>query len=115
RSACRLDALLRKAREAVVRQRLPGSGVGDEGPVRGPDAGIAVDRAEPDADHLGILGIAAPERAAAGRAEHLHEAVRRAVVLHELLACRMRSEPGTTRADAEAAVPVRRWQRVQWQ
>jgi purine-binding chemotaxis protein CheW len=27
----------------------------------------------------------------------------------------MRSEPGTMRACADAAVPVRRWQRVQWQ
>ena len=27
----------------------------------------------------------------------------------------IRSEPGTIRAFAEAAVPVRRWQRVQWQ
>ena len=27
----------------------------------------------------------------------------------------IRSEPGTIRADADAAVPVRRWQRVQWQ
>ena len=26
-----------------------------------------------------------------------------------------RSEPGAIRACAEAAVPVRRWQRVQWQ
>jgi hypothetical protein len=26
-----------------------------------------------------------------------------------------RREPGTIRAWAEAAVPVRRWQRVQWQ
>ena len=26
-----------------------------------------------------------------------------------------RSEPGTMRPDAAAAVPVRRWQRVQWQ
>jgi hypothetical protein len=27
----------------------------------------------------------------------------------------MRSEPGTMRADTDAAVPVRRWQRLQWQ
>jgi hypothetical protein len=27
----------------------------------------------------------------------------------------MRNDPGTVRACAEAAVPVRRWQRVQWQ
>jgi hypothetical protein len=27
----------------------------------------------------------------------------------------IRSEPGAIRADAEAAVPVRRWHRVQWQ
>src|SRR5437588_3268127 len=27
----------------------------------------------------------------------------------------MRNDPGTTAALAEAAVPVRRWQRVQWQ
>ncbi len=26
-----------------------------------------------------------------------------------------RSEPGAIRADGAAAVPVRRWQRVQWQ
>jgi hypothetical protein len=26
-----------------------------------------------------------------------------------------RTEPGATRACADAAVPVRRWQRVQWQ
>jgi len=28
---------------------------------------------------------------------------------------RTRSDPGAMRADAAAAVPVRRWQRVQWQ
>jgi hypothetical protein len=28
---------------------------------------------------------------------------------------RKRNEPGASRACAEAAVPVRRWQRVQWQ
>ena len=33
----------------------------------------------------------------------------------QLLARKIRSEPGTIRADADAAVPVRRWQRVQWQ
>jgi hypothetical protein len=27
----------------------------------------------------------------------------------------IRNEPGTIRAEGEAAVPVRRWQRVQWQ
>jgi hypothetical protein len=27
----------------------------------------------------------------------------------------MRNDPGTVRACAEAAVPLRRWQRVQWQ
>jgi hypothetical protein len=27
----------------------------------------------------------------------------------------MCSEPGAIRADADAAVPVRRWQRLQWQ
>jgi hypothetical protein len=27
----------------------------------------------------------------------------------------IRSDPGVIRADAEAAVPVRRWHRVQWQ
>jgi hypothetical protein len=27
----------------------------------------------------------------------------------------MRSDPEAIRADAEAAVPVRRWHRVQWQ
>jgi hypothetical protein len=29
--------------------------------------------------------------------------------------CTKRSEPGSIRACGEAAVPVRRWQRVQWQ
>jgi len=29
--------------------------------------------------------------------------------------CRKRSEPGSIRACADAAVPDRRWQRVQWQ
>lgn len=27
----------------------------------------------------------------------------------------IRSDPGTIRADTAAALPVRRWQRVQWQ
>src|SRR3954453_19973181 len=29
--------------------------------------------------------------------------------------CRIRTEPGVTTALADAALPVRRWQRVQWQ
>ncbi len=35
--------------------------------------------------------------------------------LTRLSPCTMRSEPGATLACADAAVPVRRWQRVQWQ
>jgi len=37
---------------------------------------------------------------------------------HALMTSRpetIRSEPGAIRADTEAAAPVRRWQRVQWQ
>ena len=73
-------------RHAVVGDRLPRHGVGDELPPRGADAGIAVEDAEPDREHVRILRMAAPERAAARAAEDLHEAVGRPVVGDQLLA-----------------------------
>ncbi len=65
------------ARQAVVGDRLPGRGVGDELAGARPDAGIAVDRAETHADELAGLGIADEQRRAAGRAEDLAPAAGR--------------------------------------
>src|SRR3954453_9816276 len=73
-SGRRARAALGEAFQVVVRERLPRRGVRDELPVGRADAGVAVERAEPDADHLVILWMSAPERGAAVRAEELGKA-----------------------------------------
>jgi hypothetical protein len=110
-----LHTALGEAWQPVVGDRLPRHGVGDELPPRGPDAGVAVEGAEPDRGHVRVLRVPAPERAAAGAAEDLHEAVRRPVVGDQLLAGDDAQRAGTMPPETDAAVPVRRWQRVQWQ
>src|SRR5436305_575674 len=64
-----------KALEPVVRQRLPRRRRLEPLAVARPDARVAVERAEPDADHLGVVGAAAPEQRPARRAKHLREAL----------------------------------------
>ena len=80
-----------------------------------PDPGIAVEGSDPDGHHVRIVGAPAPERRAALAAEDLREASSPGRYSRSSASpCTMRSEPGAIRADTEAAVPVRRWQRVQW-
>src|SRR6187551_1244756 len=62
------------AREPVVRDLLPARRIGDELPVLRADARVAVESAEADADHLGVVRVAAPELRSALRAELLREA-----------------------------------------
>src|SRR3954452_10553673 len=69
RNLARAAAL--KALEPVVRQRLPRRRRLEPLPVPPPDAGAAVEGPEPDADHVGVVRAAAPERRAARGAEHL--------------------------------------------
>ena len=81
----------------------------------GPDAGLSVDCAEPDAGVLGRPGISAEESRAAPAAEDLLPAALGKPDAQLLPPCRIRTEPGPARALADAAVPLLRWQRVQWQ
>src|SRR4029079_14611004 len=75
----------RVALEAVVGDRLPLAGVVDEGVPLRPEPVARVEEPEPDASDLPGVGVLAPERAAAGRAEALRPAVLRRVLPHELL------------------------------
>src|SRR6185437_12574483 len=67
------------AREAVVRDVLPGGGVRAELAQRRADAGISVERPEADAHDVRVVGAAAPEGRSARAAEQLGEAVGRRV------------------------------------
>src|SRR2546428_13843753 len=74
------------AREAVVRDRLPGRRVRHERAPARPDAGIAVEGAHPHAHLRGVARIAAEELGAALAAEELPEAaVGMAPCLDEIL------------------------------
>ena len=103
--------------QPVVGDRLPRGRVRDELPVLRPDAGIAVERAEPDADDPGSGRAAAPERAAAGRAEALRPARRPAAPTRARAPRPRRSaaRPAASGPEPRRPVPERRWQRVQWQ
>src|SRR5262245_33466987 len=74
------------ARQAVVRDRVPGRRVRGELTVARADPGIVVEGAEADAHDLLVLLAPAPQVRAAGRAEELGEAVRGAVGAEQLLA-----------------------------
>src|SRR6476620_6605794 len=76
---------LRVPREAVVGDRLPGGGVRDELVPLRTNAGIAVERPQPDA-HRAASRVPAPERAPADGAEALREALVRDPLRDELLA-----------------------------
>src|SRR5712691_850886 len=78
---------LRVAGEAVVRKSLPRRGVGDELAVARPDPGIAVERAEADADELRTIRVPAPQRRAARGAEELVVPAGWLVGANELFAC----------------------------
>src|SRR5688572_27689778 len=95
------------ARQAVVGDGLPGRRVGDVLVVRGAHAGVAVEGAHADADRVGVVGIAAEQGRAAGRAEGLLEAVVGRVRGDELLAARdpegARRGPGAERGRAACA------------
>ena len=82
----------------------------------GADPRVRVECTEADALDLGIVLALTPQGAAALAAEDFREAVvgriqDRISSSPETIA----SEPGAIRPEADAAVPVRRWQRVQWQ
>src|SRR2546421_348308 len=81
-----LAAALRVARQAVLRDGIPGRGVRRVLPVARPDSGVAVEGAEPHAPHLSVVRMPAPEVRAAGGAEDLREAVVRLVGAQQLLA-----------------------------
>src|SRR4051794_37391725 len=68
-------AALGMAREAVVRDRLPGGGVGDELADARPDPGVLVERAHADADRIGVAGVIRVDLRAADAAEPLLAAV----------------------------------------
>src|ERR687896_511476 len=76
------------AGQAVVGDGLPGRRVSDVLPVRGPDAGVGVEGAHPDADDVVVVGVAAEEGGPAGGAEGLLEAVGGRVHSDELLSAR---------------------------
>src|SRR4029450_10799370 len=78
---------LRVARETVVRDRLPLGGVGGELAIRGPDAGVVVEKAHADGCDLAGGRIDAPEGGAARGAERLRKPVGRLVGADELVAC----------------------------
>ena len=72
-------ACARGSGETIVGNRLPVRCVVDELAVGGPDSGVAVERAQPNADPLRVVRVAAPERRAAEAAEVLRETVGRLV------------------------------------
>src|SRR5262249_39124365 len=74
------------ALEPVVGDRLPFAGVVDERVPLGPDPMPRVEESESHASDLSRLGVLAPERAAAHRAEALGPAVAGGVLRHELIA-----------------------------
>src|SRR5215213_446226 len=57
--------------EPVVRDRLPRRGVADELPDARPDAGVVVERAEADADRIGVGQVARVDVGAADATEEL--------------------------------------------
>ncbi len=59
------------ARQAVVGDRLPGRGVGDERAVARPHAGVAVKRRHPDVQPREVVGVAAEEVTSADRRRSL--------------------------------------------
>ncbi len=108
-------ATLGVAGQPVVWDRLPRRSVGDELADAGPDPGIAVERSDANADRIGVVRVAAKQRRATVAAEPL---LATAVRFH----ARSLSSPATIRkvsgagwAFADAAAPLRRWQRLQWQ
>jgi hypothetical protein len=62
------------ARQAVIRDLVPGRSRGDEGVELRPDARLAVKRAEADRDFLAFRPLRAEQARAADRAEGLHTA-----------------------------------------
>ena len=73
-----------------------------------------VERAEPDRP-VAPLGVVAEQRAPAAPAEQLREALLGLPRPDLVLAGEDPQRARGDRAWAEAAAPVRRWQRVQWQ
>ena len=105
-----------EALEPVVGERFPLARVVHErAPLRA-DVVARVEEADADAADFARLRVLAPQRPAAVRAEAFRPAVARRLYsrISSSPASR-RNEPGAMRACADAAVPVRRWQRVQWQ
>ncbi|MEA2153970.1 MAG: hypothetical protein QOE11_110 [Solirubrobacteraceae bacterium] len=86
-----------EARQAVVGDRLPGSGVGDELARARAHAGVAVERAEADRDDLPAAGLAGQHGRPAGSAEDLLASVGRRPRAQVLLAG---SEDERSRPDA---------------
>src|SRR3954452_10267091 len=91
-----LAAGLRVARQAVVRERVPGRGVGRVLAVARADRRVAVEGSEPDAPRLPVLRMAAPEVRAARGAEALRDPARRLERAQQLLA---REQPQRARRD----------------
>jgi hypothetical protein len=75
RVSTRLVATRGVAGQSVVGDRLPRRGIGHELTDARPDPRIIVERPHPDADRIGVIGIAAKERRAALAAEPFLAAV----------------------------------------
>ena len=101
-------AALRMAGETVIRDRLPRRRVGDELAHARADARVVVERAEPDADRVGVAGVVAVDVRSAGAAEPLLAAHLRLPPTSASSPATMWNEPGAGCALAEAAAPLRR-------
>jgi hypothetical protein len=82
----------------------------------GPDPRIGIKRPNPNADQLRVLGVRRKELTAAIAAVGLTQPSSGGRQCLTFSSPRVtRNEPGTVKALTENAVPVRCWQRWQWQ
>ncbi len=105
----------RKPRKPIVGNRLPRGGTCDMHPAARPDAGIAVEGPHANEEHVRGLRVLTEQTRPAFSAECLVVAVARVPATDVVFTRDDWNDPGCTPADAPAADPVRRWQRVQWQ
>src|SRR6266536_324433 len=104
-ASARRVAALGVAGQTVLGDRLPRRGIGDKLTDARPDPWIVVERPHPDADRIGVTGIAAKERRAAVAAEPFLAAVVRLPHAKPVLA---RNDP----KGARCGVRVRRRRRA---
>src|SRR4051812_37109676 len=108
-------AALWVTRQAVIRNRLPRRGVAHELAHARPDPRIAVESAHPDGDRIGMAGMRPntdePQMPQNHFSPPLSGFHTRSVSSPETI----RKAPSAGWALADAAPPLRRWQRLQWQ